>query len=189
MNISKNIPINASRVLEEIQQRQGAPWNDGRINDYSDFPHLVQLYRIIKSGIPEEDFFYKGDLFRIHTAYVGLAKDIDPDKERIISKVRSDGSCSILPLTDFSEELVAFNKSPDFTNFNKVIPDEKAVLIHVNTKSYYGIDVNKLQKRFGIQTHFYGEQEVLFPLLREFVVKEYLTTPNKAKYYLRKYLG
>ena len=190
MFISKNIPIDACLVLEDIKRRQGAPWNDGRINDYCDFPYIDKLLKIVNSGIPEEEFFYKGDLFRIHTQYSTDKSKITLSKERIISRVQPDGSCGVLPVTEYSEKPVAFSKSPDFTDpkiFNKVIPDEKAVIIHANTKSYYGIDVNKLQERFDIQTRFSGEQEVLFPLLREFVVREYYTTPNKAKYYLRHY--
>ena len=53
---------------------------------------------------------------------------------------------------------------------------------------YYGIDVNCLQRRFGYLTRYAGEQEVLFPLDKELIVKEYGGTPNKFKYYLRKYL-
>ena len=188
--ISKNIPIDAECILDEIRQRQTASWNNGKINDYLNFPYLTELYKIINSGIPEEDFFYKGDLFRIHSAYVGLSQYIDPAKEIIVGKICSDDSCKILSTTEYSEKLVAFSKSFDFTDrniYNKIFPTERAVIIHVNTKSCYGIDVNKLQVRFGIKTRYAGEQEVLFPLKNEFVVKEYNATPNKVKYYFRKF--
>lgn len=191
MNISPNIPLDANTVLNEINKRQGAPWNNGRINDYFQFPNLQKLMEIINSGIPKEDFFYQGDLFRLHTSYVSYADCINPEKERIISNVCSDGSCSVLHVTEDSDKVVAFSKSCDFTNnkiYYKVCGSYPAILIHLNTGINYGIDVNCLQKRFDYCTRYAGEQEVLFPLNKELIVKEYGGTPNKFKYYLRKYL-
>lgn len=190
MNISPNIPLDANAVLIEIAKRQGAPWNNGRINDHHQFPNLQKLMEIINSGIPKEDFFYQGDLFRLHTSHGSLEEWVNPEKEQIIGKVCSDGSCSVLPFTEYSDKVVAFSKSCDFTNrkvFYKVCGSESAILIHLNTGCYYGIDVNCLQQRFDISTRYAGEQEVLFPLFEECVIKEYHGTPNKFKYYLRKF--
>ncbi len=188
MMISNNIQISAEKVIEEIRTRQGLPWN-GRISKYHSFPNLQSLFQIINSGIPEEDFFYQGDIYRLHSPYVSTIEYIDKNKERIISKVCSDGSCSVLPITEYSDTLVAFSKSYDFTNqkiYYKVYPSQRSILIHTNTKNCYGIDVNVLLNRFGVnQWRYEGEQEVLFPLLQDYVVKEYDGTPNKFKYYLR----
>lgn len=191
MFVSDNIPIDAERVVSEILERQQLPWNNGRINDYRDFPSLRQIFRVINSGIPKEDFFYQGDLFRLHTPYVTTVDWVDTSKERIIGKVCSDGSCSVLPLTEYSPELVAFSKRCDFTDrkvFYKVSPTQRAVLLHINTGTKYGIDVNKLLQRFDILTRYEGEQEVLFPLEKGSIVKEYYGTPNKFRYYLRERL-
>lgn len=188
MIISNNIPLDADKVIAEISNRQQAPWNDGRINDYCEYTTLQKLYAYINSGIPQEDFFYKGDLFRIHTSYVILSASVDSQKERIVSKVWSDDSCRALSYTEYSSKLVAFSKAFAFTDnhiFYKVDSTEKSILLHVNTQSHYGIDVNVLLKRYGIVTRYENEQEVLFPLEEEFVVKEYFGTPNKFKYYLR----
>ena len=190
MYISKNINIDAKLVLNEISRRQSLSWNNGRINNANSFPNLMNLYKIINSGIPKEDFFYKGDLFRIHTQYSTVVETVNSDKETIIRRSFVDNSCTVLPITEYSEKLVAFSKSPYFTDSNiyyKVDPKDKIILIHVNTQGCYGIDVNKLQERFGITSRYSKEQEVLFPLCREFIVKEYMATPNRAKYYLRKY--
>ena len=188
MFISKNIPISAEKVVNEITTRQGMPWN-GRISEDHSFPALQKLFQIVNSGIPKEDFFYQGEIYRLHSPFVTTNEWIDPKKERIISKVRSDGSCSVLPITEYSNTLVAFSKSYDFTDqniYHKVAPSQRSILIHTNTKNLYGIDVNVLLNRFGVdQWRYEGEQEILFPLLQEYVVKEYDGTPNKFKYYLR----
>ena len=188
MNVSKNIPISAELIVEEITTRQGMPWN-GRISEYRSFPALQRLFEMMNSGIPKEVFFYQGDIYRLHSPYVTTTEWIDPQKERIISKVCSDGSCSVLPITEYSDTLVAFSKSYDFTDYRiyyKVAASQRSILIHINTKKLYGIDVNALLNRFGVdQWRYEGEQEILFPLLQEYVVKEYDGTPNKFKYYLR----
>lgn len=164
------------------------PWN-GRISEYRSFPALQRLFEMMNSGIPKEVFFYQGDIYRLHSPYVTTTEWIDPQKERIISKVCSDGSCSVLPITEYSDTLVAFSKSYDFTDYRiyyKVAASQRSILIHINTKKLYGIDVNALLNRFGVdQWRYEGEQEILFPLLQEYVVKEYDGTPNKFKYYLR----
>lgn len=144
----------------------------------------------MNSGIPQEDFFYCGNIFRLHTAYVSTLDYIDKEKERIISKIYEDGSCLVLPITEFSDKLVAYSKSPDFTNhkiFYKVTPNQKAVLLHSNTQGAYGIDVNQFLQRYGIITRYESEQEVLFPLEEKYLTKEYHGTPNKFRYYLRGY--
>lgn len=192
MVVSENIPMSIDAIIDEILERQKAPWNDGRINDYIEFPSLGKLFQLLNSGIPKEDFFYRGDLFRLHSSYVTCLSHINLHKEEIIGKVCSDGSCSVLPVTEYSNKLVAFSKSPDFTNqqvFYKVFPESKARLIHINTKLHYGIDVNCFLHRYGIENRYEQEQEVLFPLKEEFIVKEYFGTPNKFKYYLRQYIA
>lgn len=189
MIVSNDIPIEIEKIINEITHRLQAPWNNGRINDNNEYPTLQKLFNLINSGIPTEDFFYKGDLFRLHTQYTALSAYIDPQREQIIGKIESDGSCSALPITEYTPKLVAYSKTPDFTNrtiFNKVCPKEKAILLHVNTQSHYGIDVNKFLNRYGVDTCYEKEQEVMFPLEKAFVIKEYHGTPNKFKYFLRK---
>lgn len=189
MFVSKNIPLDTHKIISEIKDRQQAPWNSGRINDYNEYPTLQKLFDLINSGIPKEDFFYKGDLFRLHTPFFTCSTDVDPQRERIIGKICSDGSCRALPITEYSHKLVAYSRAFDFTDTNvfyKVYPTEKAKLLHINTQSLFGIDVNKFLNRYGIVTRYEKEQEVLFPLEKLFVIKEYNGTPNKFKYYLRK---
>ena len=189
MLISENIPLDVEPVLREMYERQGLPWNNGRINDYRQFDALNKLFGIINSGIPKEDFMFQGDLYRIHTAYGTSYECIDSSKERLIGKVYDDDSCLVLPLTQFSKEVVAFSKKPDFTRpvFYKIYPSEKAVIFHANTGSLFGIDVNQFYKRYGLSNErMKDEMEVLFPLIQETLVKEYWCTPNRFKYYMRK---
>ena len=189
MIVSKNIPLEADKIIKEIMHRQQAPWNNGRINEYKEYPTLQKLFDLINSGIPKEDFFYQGDLYRLHTPCDTLSTYVDPQRERIIGKICSDDSCRVLPLTEYSYKLVAYSKAFNFTDatiFYKVYPNENATLLHINTQSLFGIDVNKLLNRYGKVTRYEKEQEVLFPLEETFVIKEYNGTPNKFKYYLRK---
>lgn len=189
--VSPNINLSAEQVINEISERQQLPWNSGGIALYRQFPALQELLRVINSGIPKEDFFFQGDIFRLHTPHGGLSDDIDPSKEEIVGRVYKDDSCWVLPKTWYSDAIVAFSKSFDFTDprvYYKVGASTRARLIHVNTGTHYGIDVNKLMARFGCKLERYErEQEVLFPLQKEFVVKEYKGTPNKFRYYLRRY--
>ena len=190
MLISENIQIDVDAVLHEIYERQGLPWNSGRINDYNSFDALNKLFAVINSGIPKEDFMYSGDLFRIHTAYHMLSEQINPSKERLIGKVCDDDSCAVLPLTHFTERVVAFSKSPDFTRsvFYKVHPSQQAVIFHVDSGALYGIDVNAFYHRFGgSNDRFADEKEVLFPLTKETLIKEYHCTPRQFKQYMRRY--
>lgn len=186
MFISPNIPINAELLISEICTRQNCAWNNGRINDCEDFPLIQKLFQYINSGIPKEDFFYQGPIYRIHTSYSTLKEYVDTDKEFITSKVWSDGSCRVLPCTEETEKLCAFSKSFDFTKFDKVINDEMAIFLSCNTGNLYGIDINVLLDKFGVLNRFEKEQEVLFPIQNEFIIKEYKCTPNKFNYYMRK---
>lgn len=186
MFISPNIPINTQLLIDEIHERQNQPWNNGRINDHKDFPTLHKLFQYINSGIPREDFFYKGQIYRIHTSYTALKEYVDTEKEFIVGRVWSDGSCRVLPYTEETEKLCAFSKSFDFTKFDKVTNDEMAIFLSCNTGNLYGIDINVLLNRLGALNRFEKEQEVLFPIHKEFVIKEYKCTPNKFNYYMRK---
>lgn len=186
--ISENIPLNVEDIIKAIQHRQQLPWNNGRINNYNNFQVLQKLYEIINSGIPKEDFMFRGDLFRIHTSYVGFSEDVNSDKETIMSKICCDGSCSILPITEFSDSLVAFSKYNNFTRdvFYKVNANQTANIIYINTNQKYGIDVNALLSRFGMCNERYMEEhEVLFLLQQEYIIKEYRCSPTQLNYYLR----
>lgn len=168
--------------------RRKAPWNNGRINDHLSFPELNKLFKIINSGVEEEPFFYQGNLFRIHQGYSMLYDDIDISREVLCGSAYNDGSCHVLPITKYDEKLVAYSLNPDFTRgaYYKVRGNETAVIIHANTKDEYGIYGNELIRALGGRMDkFHEEYEVLFPLSKKYVVKEYRTTPNKFKYYKR----
>lgn len=189
INISNNIPLNPYEVVEAIHTRQSLPWNYAKTND-SSLDILDELFKIINSGIPKEDFMYQGNLFRIHTPYVGLYDDIDKEKEFAINKPCSDGSCSILTYTRYEDRLVSFSKSPNFTKdvYYKICPTLKSNLFYANTKEKYGIDINVLTLKFGgYNPRLKQEYEVLFPLQKDFIIKEYLCTPNQFKNYMKKF--
>ena len=108
----------------------------------------------------------------------------------IIGEIYIDNSCCFLPKTVYNNNIVAFSKNYDFTRdvFYKVAPNMPARLIHVNTGSLYGIDVNKFMDKFGCKMERYEkEEEILFPLDEKYVIKEYKGTPRKFKYYLRRF--
>ena len=191
MVISEQIPIEVEDVLSEMWSRQGLPWNNGRITDYHSFENLNKLFKIINSGIEKEDFMFQGDLYRIHTPYIMSIEFLDESRERLIDKVCEDGSCSVLPYTNYSDVVVSYSKSPDFTRdvYYKVSGSGQAVILHVNTGYMYGIDVNAFYKRLGLKENRYTEeQEVLFPITMDTLVKEYWCTPKQFRYYMRNYL-
>ena len=189
MLISENIPLDVEEVLREMVQWQYMPWGSGRIDNHCAFIALNRLFAIINSGIPKEDFMYQGDLFQICTPYVIDYATLDQSKERPVGTANEYGECWVLPITKYSEKVDAFSKNPDFTRpvFNsKVYHSQQAVLLHVNTGSMYGIDINAFYHRFGLENkRFEDEMEVLFPITKDTLVKEYWCTPNQFKYYMR----
>lgn len=50
--VSDSIPLNVEEVISEIVRRQEAPWNNGGINNCTEFPILQKLFYLINSGIP-----------------------------------------------------------------------------------------------------------------------------------------
>lgn len=182
-NIAKDIPLKAKDVADEIFKRQGMPFNDGRTNDYEDFPNIQELFKIINSGVKKQPWMYQGRLYRIHSAHPTTPYLVDKIKEEIIEEI-NDNECVVLPYTEYSEKLVAFSKNDDFTRkglFNHKLDTERiAVIICADTKKYYGIDVNEFCKHFkNYKKQFANEEEVLFPLLKEFVTDEFKCTPEE----------
>lgn len=173
MPVSGSIPLNRFKLIYELSERQQLPgWTGEHINDHYSFPAIQALFEITNSGISEEDFFYKGDIYRVHVA--------------CCSGNKKDGK--ILPETRYSDTPVSFSKSYDFTRsvYRMVKPTEKVKIIHANTGDMYGIDVNRFLCRFsGLNPNVEQEYEVLFPLTEKYVVKEYNCTPNQMNYYLR----
>ena len=128
---------------------------------------------------------FKGNLYRIHTPYTALASENDRSKEYIVGEVCEDGSCSVLKETQYNNKIASFSKSYDFTRdvFYKISSNEKCNIIHVITGIKYGIDVTKV---IG-ENRFKDEQEVLFPLDKKFLLKEYKNiTPIKFKEIIEK---
>lgn len=188
MKITDYLSLNAQPILYEMRCRQEESWNYGKINDRYDYPYLNELFRIINSGIPKEDFMYQGNLFRIHSASTISYENIDLSKNILISDIYSDGSCGVLTKTELTDKVVAFSKNPDFTRriFYKIKPSQKAIILFANTNSLYGIDINEFYKHFGVRNpRFEEEKEVLFPIFKENIIKEYQCTPRQFKYYMR----
>ena len=194
--ISDYIRLDPLLVIRELEELRELPWNNGCIHDDEKFPNIDKLFKIMNSGIPEEDFFFRGDIFRIHSCKTACLDSLDMGRCpcEIISSC-SDGSCSILLDTQYTLYPVSFSKNPDFTRisenggnvFYKVIPNKVARIIHVNTGSKYGIDVNAFLQRYGYRDQYFDEEEVLFPIDKNYVVHEYKTTPNKMRYYFRNF--
>ncbi|MBQ1556843.1 MAG: hypothetical protein IIZ69_01265 [Pseudomonas sp.] len=80
--------------------------------------------------------------------------------------------------------IASWSSSYDFTTgFNRIHPEAKYTIIHANTGDSVGIDANKLGNYVGgYNPHTVGENEVIFPMKKEFVVKVYEEiTPNEFK--------
>lgn len=186
--ISPNIPLNAYEIVEAIYVHQGNPWNGNIGNNYDEVEILTELWKYMNSGIPKEYFFYTGDLYRIHCQRTTLAQNVDKENETIVGNISSDGSCSILPKTHYDGYPVSFSKSFDFTKsvYSKIVHSEISIINHINTKDKYGIDINKITLRYGgYNPRVVEEQEIMFPMLKECVVKEYKCSPKQFLYYMR----
>ncbi len=162
-----SIPFDIDAIISIIDVRQGLEWNGGVFNSDEDFSILYTLLDYMNSGVPVEDYFYKGDIYRIHC--------------------RSDEPPFELPVTKYTNKISCFSKSYDFTKecYYKVCKKDQSIFFHANTGSMYGLDVTAFLNKFGKINRFEGEEEVLFPFSKEYIIKEYRCTPNQFKYYMR----
>lgn len=160
----------SEKFCNELRKRQGLPWNDGRIEEQEEFLEIEKVFKIINKL---NEIGYKGDLYRVHSSYVDLIERVDFEKVTVLSKDEKNGSCEVIPNTEYNNKIVSFSKSYDFTDtkkYPKIIPDLPYYnFIHINTGNMYGIDVMKA----GGKVNFEGEKEVLFPLSKEYLVEEY----------------
>lgn len=126
--------------------------------------------------IPEYEAFvskwaFQGDIYRvIGEARVYEDGDDEPHME--------------MPEIKWHGMIASWSSSYDFTTgFNHIHPDAKYTIIHANTGDSVGIDANKLGDYVsGYNPHTVGENEVIFPMKKEFVVEVYEEiTPNEFK--------
>lgn len=186
--ISSNIPLNVYEIIDAIHFHQRSPWNYNLGNNYDGVEILTDLWKYMNSGVPEEYFFYKGDLYRIHCPNTTLIQYIDKENETIVGKVWGDGSCSVLPKTHYDDYPISFSKSYDFTKpvYYKVVHSKTSIINHINTKDKYGIDVNAIMFKYDFPNlQVVEEQEIMFPMMKDYVVKEYKCSPNQFLYYMR----
>ncbi len=124
--------------------------------------------------MPEYEAFaskwvYQGDIYRvIGEAYVYDDGDDEPHME--------------MPEIKWHGMVASWSSSFDFTmNFNHMYADSKYTIIHANTGDSAGIDANKFGKYLGCYSPYTeGENEVIFPMKKEFVVNVYKDITPKA---------
>ena len=124
--------------------------------------------------MPEYEAFsskwvYQGDIYRvIGEAYVYDDGDDEPHME--------------MPEIKWHGMVASWSSSFDFTtNFNHIYADSKYTIIHANTGDSAGIDANKFGKYLGCHSPCTeGENEVIFPMKKEFVVNVYKDITPKA---------
>lgn len=89
-----------------------------------------------------------------------------------------------MPAIKWHGMVASWNSSYDFTTgFNHIYPNAKYTIIHANTSNSAGIDVNKFSKYLGCYNQYTAcENEVIFPMKKEFVVNVYKNiTPTEFK--------
>lgn len=76
---------------------------------------------------------------------------------------------------DWHGMVASWSKSHDFTTgYNKVNPNLKYCFLHASTGDDFGIDVNKLRSRLGIENPYTcQENEIIFPMARNYVIDIY----------------
>lgn len=189
MNIRNDIPLNVDDVVRVIIKRQDVSWNGGIYYNHSNLDVLQLLFEYMNSGITVDDYFYKGNIYRIHCSSSMSASKVNKNDLVIISKIYEDDSCEVLPITKYTDGLSSFSKCCDFTKrcYYKVFSKRQAVLFHFNTGDKYGLDINSFLHKFGYRNErFEDEQEIIFPFSKQYILKEYHCTPNQFKYYMRK---
>lgn len=113
---------------------------------------------------------YHGDIYRI----IGKALVFPKNGEPYLR----------MPHIRWHGMIASWSKSYDFTQgFNKIYRDEEYTIIHARTGSSAGIDIDKLTAYFGCSDPYKeGEQEVIFPMREDCVVKVYKhMTPARFK--------
>lgn len=144
---------------------------------------LAQKERDVQK-IPEYEAFaskwvYQGDIYRvIGEAYVYEDGDDEPHME--------------MPEIKWHGMIASWSSSYDFTTgFNHIYSDAKYTIIHANTGDSVGIDANKLGKYLGYYNPYTEEEnEVIFPMVKEFVVKVYEEiTPIEFKSLMESKMG
>ena len=126
--------------------------------------------RMIESGysdaVPDlKDFSskweYHGDIYRVLDKKEVYPKNGEPYRR--------------MPAIKWHGMIASWSSSYDFTvGFNHMYPDEKYTIIHANTGNSAGIDVNKFSKYLGCYNQYTAcENEVIFPMKKEFVVNVY----------------
>lgn len=126
--------------------------------------------------MPEYEAFvskwaFQGDIYRV-IGEVCVHEDGDDEPHTEMPEIKWHGM------------IASWSSSYDFTTgFNHIYPDAKYTIIHANTGDSVGIDANKLGDYVGgYNPHTVGENEVIFPMKKEFVVKVYKEiTPNEFK--------
>ena len=136
---------------------------------------LGSLIRM-RDKMPEYEAFvskwaFQGDIYRV----IGEAR---------VHEDGNDEPHTEMPEIKWHGMIASWSSSYDFTTgFNHIHPDAKYTIIHANTGDSVGIDANKLGDYVGgYNPHTVGENEVIFPMKKEFVVKVYEEiTPNEFK--------
>ncbi len=113
---------------------------------------------------------YRGDIYRVIDKAMVFPKNGEPYYR--------------MPAIKWHGMVASWSRSFDFTtNFNHMDADSKYTIIHANTGDSAGIDANKFSEYLGCYNPYTAsENEVIFPMKKEFVVKIYKnTTPSEFK--------
>lgn len=186
----EDLDLSSYDLKNAIGAHQGRAW--GMSEEAPEEAIFQKIYQHINSEMKLCDFFYKGDLFRIHVPASTLASKINPEIEFRSGPISDDGSCKVLPITRYEDTLRGFSKSYDFTlsKYYKIQQDEKAVFLYCNTGNMCGIDINFLSRNIGcLNSRFEYENEVLFPVQKEYIIEEYVCTPTEFKIKMNKYFA
>ena len=161
---------NWKRTFEEMTKRQKRDFYNSSFEKYK---YINDLFEIINTlNCEKADWFYQGTLYRVHI------------KKNNIK---------------YLDDCVAFSKKGDFWNrkiWYKIPSNEICTIIKVDTKDKFGIDVNEFYKSYlgkekynsneFYNNRFENENEVLFPLKKEYIETIYKTTPLKFKEIINK---
>lgn len=145
---------------------------------------------VLGNLIRARDEFLKTGIYSILDGYAEFAShwEYHGDIYRVLDKAyvypKNGEPYLRMPIIKWHGMVASWSSSYDFTTgFNHIYSDALYTIIRANTGNSVGVDVNKLTSYLnGYNLYTKDEEEVIFPMKKEFVVKVYKhITPNEFK--------
>ena len=158
-------------------------YNEEKLRFYDGVLGSLMRTRDVMIKSPVYDLLKEFAEFSLHWEYQGNIYRVI-DKAYVYPKDENKEPYRRMPSIKWHGMIASWSSSYDFTTgFNHIYPNEKYTIIHANTGNSAGIDVNKFSEYLECyNVHTACENEIIFPMKKEFVVNVYKNiTPTEFK--------